>query len=246
MDNGCDELDRLMADLRVQLPGATDTLIKAQLFNAIDWHLRRTNAWRYISLFNLQQGDLQYPIFPPADTELVRVISITHGGRPLAPVGAGGTTVSSARGRLSADLVTLDSDAAYDADVVTGEGDPAYYAIYYPTYVTVDVPPSVESVQFPMEAVLAITLGPDCRCTEDDEGCNWALEPWMYIRYHDDWLWGTLSRMMAMLNKPWSNPQMALMWGKRSYSRASFAKQEAERGFVHNVQIWRFPRGGFL
>jgi hypothetical protein len=244
-DHGCDELDRLMATLRVNLPGATDPLIKMTLFDAIDAHLRRTNAWRYETDVQLYPRQTQYDIYPPAETALVRVMFIRKGDRMLQPMTTGGTTVAT-KGRLTPDF-TLDPDGyGYNWDKSQNEGEILRYSIYYPTYIEVDIPPSVEAVAVPMQAVLAITLGSQCRCTEADDGCAWALDPWMYDRYYDDWLWGCLSRMMAMAAKPWSNPQMAIMYGKMARSKQNFAKQEADRGFVHDAPNWRFPVNGWV
>ena len=243
-DHGCDELDRLMAALRVHLPGATDPLIRMTLFDAVDAHCRRTNCWRYETDIVLHQRQTEYEIFPPADTTLVRVMSMSKGYRQIAPMTAGGSTLST-KGRITPDYSLPDPSFGYNPDKTQSEGEVFRYAIYYPTYIEVDVPPSTQAVETPLQAVLAITLGSQCRCTEEDEGCAWALDPWMYERYHDDFLYGTLSRMMAMIAKPWSNPQLALMYGKMARSRQNFAKQESDRGFAYDAPNWRFPRNGW-
>lgn len=249
MDNGCDELDRLMAVLRISLPGATDAMIRLALFDAVDAHLRRTNAWRYETDITLSQGTTEYAIFPPSATTLVRVMSVTTNGRALAPMqtGDGGSgELRTSRGRLTADH-TVSGGYGYFPDEQISEGDVLRYAVYYPAYIEVDIAPSAQAVQSPLQALMAITLSPECKCAADGgDGCEWALDPWMVARYHDDWLYATLSRMMSLPSKPWSNPQMAIYYGKLARSKANFAKQEADRGFVHDVQQWRFPRGGWI
>ena len=89
-------LDRLMTDIRVKVPGATDDQIKLNLYNAMDQHLRKTNAWRYTTEVPLIRGQVEYPIFPPGDSTMVRVIEATHAGHPVTP-DLGGLTSSGQR-----------------------------------------------------------------------------------------------------------------------------------------------------
>jgi hypothetical protein len=238
---GCHEMDRLMAALRTQIPGVTDDLLQLNLFNVIDRHLRKTNAWRYISQVAIERGVKDYPIFPPAGTSMVRVLEAEHGGRPVAQA-TGGTTTSGQRGRLIADETWEDQDAGYYADEQhDNESGIFQYAIFYPNYVSLTIPPSEQASEAPMNLVMAITLAQGCM----DEDCGeWTLEPWMWDRYHDDWLNGMLGAMFGMHAKPWSNPQRAMFHEKRFYSLMSFARQEAHRGFVFDRPMWRFPRAG--
>lgn len=237
----CHEMDRLMADLRTQIPAVTDDLLKLNLYSVIDRHLRKTNAWRYISEVPLTQGTQEYPIFPPAGTALVRVLEATHAGRPVLQTSTGGAAASSQRGRLVADEEFADQDAGFFADSEVVESGVFQYAIYYPTYVTLTVPPDEQAAGSPMNLIMALTLGQ--KCLEDDCG-DWSLEPWMWDRYHDDWLSGMLGLMFGMHAKPWSNPKLALFHAKSFNSAISFARQEARRGFVFDRPMWRFPRVG--
>lgn len=245
-DNGCDELDRLMSALRVNVPGSTDPLLRMTLFDAVDAHLRRTNAWRYETDITLYQGQTRYELYPPAGTSLVRVMTMSKGGRALSPMNEGGSFVSS-RGRITPDRVITPPGFGYDPEETVTEGDVLRYSIFYPTYITFDIPPSETAAQTAVKAIMAITLSPECKCNDTgEEACDWPLDPWMYERYHDDWLYETMSRMYGMPAKPWSNAQLALFYGRRARSKANLAKQEADRGFVHDTPAWRFPRNGWV
>jgi hypothetical protein len=237
-------LDRLMTDIRVKVPGAVDEQIKLNLFNVVDQHLRKTNAWRNISQVDLRQGLTTYPIFPPSGTALVRVLEATHSGHPVMPVQGGGTA-SGQRGRLVPDEYHFpEEDPGYYADEITNEGGVFRYAVYYPNYVTITVPPDKSAIESPMNIVMAITLGREslsCDCGE------WSVEPWMWDRYFDDWLNGVLGVFYGEPFKPWSNPTLAMFHQKRFRGQIGFARQEAARGFVFDRPMWRFPRvGGFV
>lgn len=229
------EMDRLMNTLRINLPGAVDSAIQLELFNAIDEHLRRTNAWRYETDIRLAQGHVRYPIFPPAGTALVRAIGVTQNGRPILSQNTGASALTQ-RGRITADVVDPDGDALFDADATVAEGAALRYALYFPTYITIDIPPSPDAIVHPIKMVLALTLAQDNLA--DDVG-DWPLEPWMHERFFSAWLSGALFRMMSQISKPWTNAQMALFHGKRFRNFMSGDIQEAQRGHVYNP-----PSGG--
>lgn len=242
--SACNEMDRLMNTLRMRVPGSTDAGLTLELFNTIDEHLRRTNAWRYVEEVALAQGQMQYPIYPPSGTALVRMLWVSQNGRPIAAAGdASSGPVVSQRGRFPGDTLFPDGDAAFDPDRVVSEGAVMRYAIYFPTYVTIDIPPSADAVQYPLLMALALTLSNsslECDCGD------WALPAWMFDRFFEDWLDGCQGRMFSQVAKPYSNPVAATYHLKRFRSAMAFAKQEARRGFTYSTPSWRFPTGGFV
>jgi hypothetical protein len=236
----CDPLDRMMNSLRIKLTGATDDAIRLALFDVMDEHFRKTNCWRYEIEVPLQVGDRRYPIIAPSETALVRVLDVSYAGRPVAPIVAGASS-SSQRGRLIADEQFPDNDAVYWADEQIPSGNNFRYAIYYPTYVTLDIAPSQDAVEYPIRFILALSLSQGCmECDCDD----WSVDEWMYDRYYDDWQNGVLGYMYASHAKPYSNATLALMHLKKFNAAIAFARQEALRGFVFDQPRWRYPRVG--
>jgi len=242
--SACNEMDRLLNTLRMRVPGSTDAGIQLELFNTIDEFCRRTNAWRWVTDVNLTQGQLTYPIFPPPSTALVRMLAVMQNGRPIPPAGdASSGPVISQRGRFPGDTLFPDGDAAFDPDRVVTEGAVMRYAIYYPTYVTIDIPPSSDAVQYPLQMALAITLaGSSLECDCGD----WGLEPWMFDRFFEDWLDGCQGRMFSQVAKPYTNVAAANYHLRRFRQAMAFAKQEARRGFTYSTPSWRFPQGSFI
>lgn len=242
--SACEPLDRLMNTLRMRVPGSTDAGLQLELFNTIDEFFRRTNAWRWLTDVAMTQGQLTYPIFPPAGTALVRMLYVQQNGRPIAPMtDTSSGPVVSQRGRFPGDHLFPDGDAAWDPDRTVTEGAILRYAIYFPTYVTLDIPPSADAVQYPLQMALALTLA--MSCLEEDCG-DWGLEPWMYERFFEDWLDGAQGRMMSQIAKPYTNVVAAGYHLKRFRNAMAFAKQEARRGFTYGTPSWRYPRGGFM
>lgn len=238
----CEPLDRLMASLRIKLPGATDDAIKLQLYDVMDEHFRKTNCWRYEMEVPLQVDSLQYPVIAPAQTALVRVLDATYAGRPMQAMSAG-VSAASQHGRLVADESFIDGDAGFYADAEIPSGNNFHYAIYYPTYVTIDVRPTESAVEQPLKFILSLTLSKGCLECECED---WGIEDWMFDRYYDDWLNGTLGYMFGSHAKPYSNATLAVQHLKKFNSYVAFARQEALRGFIFDQPRWRFPRNGWV
>jgi hypothetical protein len=241
--SSCAPLDRLMTTLRIRLPGAPDATLKVEMFNVMDAFFRRTNVWRYETDVTLTENTTEYPIFPPAETNLVRVMAVTHKGSPVSPITGAGSAASQ-RGRLSPDEMAPDGDPTYYPDELqpSGTGGVFHYSLYYPTYIAITLAPDENARQQPLRMIMALTLAQGCLECECDD---WSVPDWMYDRYFDDWLNGVQASMMAMIAKPWSNPTMAQYHGKVFRQKMAFAKQEAMRGFVFDAPRWRFPRGGW-
>ena len=241
--SACNEMDYLMANLRVRLPGSTDAAIELELFNTINEFFRRTMAWRHESVMPLSRNVVEYPLFAPSGTALVRVIDVRHKSRPLAAIGAGGSAASQ-RGRLTPDEYAGDMDPIfYPDETIPAVGPPLRYAIFYPQYITIDIAPSEDATSEPLVVVLALTLGQEARQCDCGE---WGIPTWMFDMFFDDWLDGVQARMMSQLAKPWSNPTMATYHGKRFRNAMAFRRQEARRGYAFDVPAWRYPVGGFI
>lgn len=233
------EADRLLATLRLRLPGTTDAALKLELFNTADEFFRKSNAWRYEADVQLTEGATQYPIFPPGGTSLVRVLGVTHRGVPVAAQAGVGSTVSGGHGRFDPDVLETSGDVEFFPEATISPGGVFRYAIFYPTYVSIDIPPSADAAETPLKMVLALTLA----AGEDlDDPSAWSLEPWMWERFYAAFEDGVQSRMMSQINKPYANPTIAAFHAKRFRAARNLAKQEAERGFIVNNPSWTFPR----
>jgi hypothetical protein len=231
-----------MQTLRVHTPGATDDLLSLELFNCIDEFFRRSLAWRYMTEIQLEEGVVDYGFRIPVDSEVVRVIGVTHQGTPMLAAGTGGTTTLSV-GRFDSELVFPDGDSRYDP-LITGPpvGSSSFsYAIYRPASISITVLPDAEAVKYPLETVLALTLSRGCL---ESDCSTWGLEEWMYDAFFQDWLDGTLGRLYGMPAKPWASAVHAQYHGRRFRNQMAYRKQEANRGFTYGVPGWVYPRGG--
>ena len=241
----CAPTDRLMQTLRVHVPGATDGVIQLELFNVMDEFFRRTNAWRYEQEIDIKENTHEYALSLPADAEFVRMLGAARNGVPVPPVTAvgGGTASIAALGTLVPDLMFPDGDSEFapsDSDLAAGIFS---YAVYKPQYITITGPTDEEARQFPVTAVMALTIAKGC--LECDCG-DWGLEEWMYDMFFQDFLDGALGRLMGMVSKPWTNTTMAAYHARRFRNAMAFRKQEANRGFAYAVPGWRYPRQGWV
>jgi hypothetical protein len=239
--SSCSPIDRLMQTLKVTVPGVTDELLSLQLFNTMDEFFKRTLAWRYATEVLLEENTLDYGFSIPADTQVVRVIGVTHQGIPMASASAGGT-VSLALGKLVPELTFGDGDATFAPERSDVSAGLFTYAVYKPESISITVLPTAEQVKYPLNTILALTLAQSClECGCDD----WQLEEWMYDTFFQDFLDGTLGRLFAMPMKPWASSVHAQYHGKRFRNHMAYRKQEANRGFNYGAAGWVYPRGGW-
>lgn len=235
-------IERLMNTLRVRVPGATDPMLQLEAFNTIDEFLRETNAWKYQTQFDLELGVTEYSLATPAGSVLVRIDGVSHNGQPV--VNAASSVIQSSTGILVPDQVFPDGDANFDpfSSDINPVSHVFSYAIYRPTYIQINNPPTDSNEQFPFVVDMVLSLSGDTLSSDPE---NWSLPDWMYDMYFGDWLNGVLSKMYGMPAKPWMNIQLAQYHGRLWKNRKSFRRQEVRRGFQANTPTWRFPRSGW-
>jgi hypothetical protein len=238
----CAPTDRLMQTLRVEAPGAPDSAIELALFNTMDEFFRRTQAWQHPQDIMLSEGQPEYPFTLPSGATVVRAISVTHQGvnvmsSPVAGTSGGQTRFS--LGALLPDEVFPDGDAMFAPAIRSPDSNIFTYAIYRPEYLTVTGSPDEEARKHPLQVWLALSVARSCLdCGDCSE---WLSEDWMYDMFFQDWLDGTLSRLMATPAKPWTNKEMMIYHGKRFRVAMAQRKQESMRGFNWDKPMWRFP-----
>lgn len=241
--SSCALTDRLMQTLAVEAPGAPDAVIQLQLFNVMDEFFKRTNAWRYANEITIKPDTHEYDIALPVDAALVRVLGVSRNGTPIPPApvsGGGGSAVVSQLGVLVPEQSFSDGDASF-APVELGPpaGASSFtYAIYRPDFITLTGPTDEEAQKYPFDTILALTIARGCL---ECDCADWNLPEWMYDMFFQDFLDGTLGRLMGMLSKPWSNTTLGAYHHKRFRNAMAFRSQEARRGFAFNRQTWRFP-----
>lgn len=235
-----DLADRLLATLRIRMPGVTSQALNLELFNTIDEFLKSTSAWRWSSSIPLEENLQRYPLFPPAGTDLVQVLAAEFKGFNVPPLveETPGSSVT-LRGRLVGEALAPDYDSLFEPNVTVSPGGIFAYSIFFPTYIAIDIPPSADAALYPLNLLLALTLNYECL---EDEPNEWPLEPWMWGTFHEAFVDGTQGRMMSQVSKPWSNPQVAQYHMKRFRKFIGRAKQTAARGYTYNTPNWRFPR----
>lgn len=238
MAGDCSPIERLMQTLRVHVPGATDDLLKLEVFNTVDEFFRRTSSWRYESSIQLATTLTMYDLALPADTEFVRMLAVTLDGTPVTAAGSQGV-IQSAIGNITPELTFADGDATYDSDGNDLVSGLFTYSIYSPSYITVSNLPTQEQVSQPLKALMALTVGRGCECQECD---SWGVPDWMQAMFFHEWLDGSLGRLYQMPAKPWSEPNKAVYHLKRFRNSMGYRKQEAPKGFVHNSPGWHYPR----
>lgn len=233
-----DVADRLLATLRLRIPAATKAGINLELYNTMDEFFTDTNAWRWESSVALQTDVTNYPIFPPAGTDLVRVMGLTHKGTALAPLQEDTEITVRQQGRIVGTPFP-DGDAQFEPNEIVQAGGIFRYSLFFPKYITIDVPPSEEATQAPIKVLLALKLNMQCL---EDEPNEWPVEEWMWSTFHEAFLDGTLGRMFSATSKPYSNPQLAQYHMKRFRKFIGRGRQEAQRGYIFNQQRFRFPK----
>jgi len=70
------EINRIMDNLRIRLPGAVDELMKLELFNTLNDFFQDTNLWRVRLQFSTEVGARSYSLAPLPSSAYVRLISL--------------------------------------------------------------------------------------------------------------------------------------------------------------------------
>ena len=68
------------------------------------------------------------------------------------------------------------------------------------------------------------------------------LPVWIVSKYFDGLTSGVLFRLMMQPSKPYSNPKLADLHGRKFEEAKSLAKKEARAGFTFDGQRWTFPQ----
>lgn len=232
-----DVTSRLMNNLRVSLPGATDGAIRLAMWNVIDELCRTAGVWRDTISVQLTDGETEYPLTPPNGAEVVDILEITHNGQPIASSANGSDSpVVTMRGRIESDATQGDA-YIYDPDEIGGSGVTSF-AVFEPSIITINNPPDANALQFPL--VVAVTLAP-VAAVDDADFEDWLPDE-VWRRQYQPLLNGTLGAMMGQIAKVYSNPTLAAFHQKRFRNQMGLARPDAEKRGQPRTQSWRFPR----
>ena len=70
-------IQRVVDSARVNLPGATEGMLRLELFNVVEEFCRETNAWRNCICFSLVPQKCEYPIYPTDSAgEIYRLLGV--------------------------------------------------------------------------------------------------------------------------------------------------------------------------
>lgn len=70
------DVNRLIDNLRIQLPGATDAAIKLEIFNALNDFFQGSNVWREDIDVPITSGVTSYELLPSGPAKIVQLMSI--------------------------------------------------------------------------------------------------------------------------------------------------------------------------
>lgn len=238
----CIPTDRLMQTLRTQVPGVTDDMLNLQIFNCVDEFLRRTNAWKEVAEIDLELDNSMYGLPIPAGAALIRVMGVSHNGNPVATASGEGITQQSI-GRLSPEMIFPDGDTSYQPSETDLTSGVFTYSIFEPDFISTSSAPDAEAIKYPMNVIMALTLGRSC--VECDCG-DWTMPEWCWDMYFQNILDGVLGRLYVMPAKPWSNKLEGVYHMKRFRGAMAFRMQESRRGFAFGVRGWVYPRNGWV
>jgi hypothetical protein len=72
------DLNRLMDNCRIRLPGVVDDTIKLELFSVLDDFFQNSNSWNEDITFAVTPGVLEYPITPSGVSRIIRLIGVAN------------------------------------------------------------------------------------------------------------------------------------------------------------------------
>jgi hypothetical protein len=120
------DLNRLMDNLRVRLPGATDEALKLEYFTTMDLFFQNTNIWTEDVDFEVTPDNKDYYVTPSGVATIVRLMGVVNSdGVPVAALMKVPGEITLVRSPNQADTYTLQL-ALTVTDPVTRDGYPEY------------------------------------------------------------------------------------------------------------------------
>lgn len=192
-------------DLMPHVPGCPQVLAKHELRRAAQAFFHQTRAWQIDKAAVPVVASQETVSLAPADAdqELVRLESAWYDGKPLDP-----TTAEAL-------------DASYADDWRSHTGTPfAFFQL---------VPGEIRLYPLPMaDATTGVTARLSVRPSETSTG----LPDDMAIRFRDEIHVGAKARLMLYPGKPWSNPDLAGVYGMTFSDQVGAANARAARSFA--------------
>lgn len=196
------DMNRLMDNARIKLPGALDSVIQLELFAVLNEFFQDTNIW---------YEDITFDVTPTSYTLLENPASYTY------------TIVPLEGGAINRLMGVVDSKGFGQRAIMPAPGS-----------IILDFSPNQADTY---TARVAKTV------TDPVSREGYAQFPdWVMNKYGNDILDGVLGRMMGQVAKPYSSPQLSLLYSRKFQQAINKAKAEAMHGNVYRGQRWRFPQ----
>lgn len=191
-------------DLLPHVPGCPQVLAEHELRRAAQVLMRRTRAWKVdVPAVAVSAGQDVVTVAPPsADHELVRVEAAWYDGRPLEPT--------------TAEVL----DALYADDWRAHTGTPSKYIQIVPGEIRL----------YPVPVANAVT-GLSVRLSVAPSETAAGLPDDIALRFRDEVQVGAKARLMLYPGRPWTNPELAAVYGQAFDSLVGTATAAAARSY---------------
>ena len=203
---------RILDAVRIQTAGAMDGTLRFELFNVFTEFCQRSNAWHAEVLIPVQYGMFLYEIPTPVDTGQVNRLLWLEGQRPSDLNPSLKSTMYSRGPQRQGHLLTAGSNPILEIEV-----SPASSETWHAHFALAPMDPT------------------------DTNGLP-ILPSWIASKYHDYLASGLLMRLCAHPKKPYTNPELAAVHGRKFYTGISLAEREARTGYMFDGQRWSFPQ----
>jgi hypothetical protein len=192
-------------DLLPHVPGCPQVLAEHELRRAAQVLMRRTRAWQVdVPAVAVVAGQATVSVAPTsAELELVRVEAVWFDGKPLEPT--------------TAEVL----DALYADDWRAHTGTPSKYIQMVPGEIRL----------YPVPVADAVT-GLSVRLSVAPSETAAGLPDDIALRFRDDVQVGAKARLMLYPGRPWTNPELAAVYGQAFDSLVGTATAAAARSYA--------------
>lgn len=211
------DLERVMNQARVQLPGASDAGLKGVLFDVIDEFFDVSNSWTEWVNLTLTTGNQVYQIYPKFGGMFNRLVTAIDTNNVVQPA-----------------LLTFGETPL--GGPFTGGGAPTPSTTYAP-------PPGVvltfvNPVNSTMTVQVLLTKKSILPNNKDDVP---DAPSWLFPKYARYLLSGVVGTMMMQKSKSYSDNSLGPYNLKRFRDGMDMAKTETMRSNLLGGQAWRYP-----
>jgi len=211
------DLDHLLNQARVKLPGASDAGIKHELYDVLDEFFKITSAWKEDEILQIIPNTQTYPLNPGKGGQIIRLYSVLDADLIQQPAILGGPgLIPNPPGNTASQQYPITNEVTFSQII---------FRIPYTT-----------AQQFVVTVIKSVVQPTDKNHIPE-------IPDWVIPRFGLTLTDGLLGKMMGHPKKSYSNDSLSVYHLKRFRDEMAMDRVQIMRGNTQGLQKWIYPQG---